>query len=314
MAKLQISRLITPNLAPLLIILLVSWAQIGDCVKKPEASARKEDIPYIKCQVCEKLASEIFSHVKNKQDHVSPKKITEYEIIEIVENVCNLKKEEADWILKIDIVEKGDKLELVDQDVEGLCNSECKTIEKACQEVVGFSDTDIAEYIYARRPQLDSLVNYLCKDLSKACSKKPAPVPKDRIPGESFVPKPAKEAEMEKLMRSMEGLPGAPGMKMYSREELMNNMQNLGNEDADESDDDDDDNDAKFRSNLGKAFKESAKKKTDWKEEVVQQIKGAGKTLKTHAKRVSHRLRKWWKSKSSTGSSKKKPSVNKAEL
>lgn len=38
--------------------------------------------------------------------------LTEYQIIEIAENVCNLKKREADWILKIDIVEKGDKLEV----------------------------------------------------------------------------------------------------------------------------------------------------------------------------------------------------------
>lgn len=40
------------------------------------------------------------------------KQISEYQIIEIAENVCNLKKKEADWILKIDIVEKGDKLEV----------------------------------------------------------------------------------------------------------------------------------------------------------------------------------------------------------
>lgn len=26
--------------------------------------------------------------------------------------MCNLKKEEADWMLKIDIVEKGDKLQV----------------------------------------------------------------------------------------------------------------------------------------------------------------------------------------------------------
>lgn len=38
--------------------------------------------------------------------------ISEYEIIEISENVCNLKKQEADWILKIDIVEEGDRLEV----------------------------------------------------------------------------------------------------------------------------------------------------------------------------------------------------------
>ena len=46
--------------------------------------------------------------------------ITEYQIIEIVENICNLKKEEADWILKIDIVEQGDKLEVMQSFFLGL--------------------------------------------------------------------------------------------------------------------------------------------------------------------------------------------------
>lgn len=40
------------------------------------------------------------------------RQLSEYQIIEIAENVCNLKKREADWILKIDIVERGDKLEV----------------------------------------------------------------------------------------------------------------------------------------------------------------------------------------------------------
>jgi len=38
--------------------------------------------------------------------------VPEIEIIDIAENVCNLKKQEADWMLRIDIVEKGDKLEV----------------------------------------------------------------------------------------------------------------------------------------------------------------------------------------------------------
>lgn len=33
-------------------------------------------------------------------------------MIEIAEKVCNLKKEEADWIMKLDIMEQGDKLEV----------------------------------------------------------------------------------------------------------------------------------------------------------------------------------------------------------
>ncbi|KAI4380372.1 hypothetical protein MLD38_006570 [Melastoma candidum] len=115
--------------------------------------------------VCEMIASELFHQ--------------EYQIIEIAENVCNLKKEEADWILKIDLVENGDKLELVEQDTEGICNAECKTIERACQEVMGYSDTDVAEYIYKSKPQLDSLVEFLCKDLTSACDALAPPLPKN---------------------------------------------------------------------------------------------------------------------------------------
>ena len=45
-------------------------------------------------------------------------------------------------------------------------------------QVMGYSDTDVAEYLYTSKPQIDSLVNFLCKDLTKACSTKPPPVPK----------------------------------------------------------------------------------------------------------------------------------------
>jgi hypothetical protein len=46
--------------------------------------------------------------------------ISEYQIIEMAENVCNLKKAEADWILRIDIVEQGDKLEVSKNLLSGL--------------------------------------------------------------------------------------------------------------------------------------------------------------------------------------------------
>ncbi|GMI89440.1 Sensitive to Salt1 [Hibiscus trionum] len=275
------------------ILLLSTSLPVSVCAKKQVAAApRKEDIPYIKCQVCEKLASQLYQQVQSKQAQISPKKISEYEIIEIAENVCNLKKEEADWILKIDLVEQGDKLELVEQDAEGICNTECKTIEKTCQEVMGYSDTDVAEYMYTSKPDIESLANYLCKDLTKACKTKPPPLPKDRNPGEPFVPKPTKEAEMEKMLRSMEGIPGAPSMKMYSREELMN--KNFG-EDGDDDDDDDDDNEGPFPSNLGKALRNKDSKKGDWKQTIVKGIKDAGETLKRHATKVSFRAQKWWK-------------------
>ncbi|XLU27478.1 hypothetical protein S245_063544, partial [Arachis hypogaea] len=67
---------------------------------------------------------------------------------------------------------------LVEHDSEGQCNSECKTIERACQKVTGYLDTDVAEYLYNSKPDADSLYKYICKDLTKACSTKPPPVPK----------------------------------------------------------------------------------------------------------------------------------------
>ncbi|XP_047254539.1 uncharacterized protein LOC107843353 isoform X2 [Capsicum annuum] len=297
------------------LMVITLWFPIVDCSKKAVGVARKEDIPYIKCQVCEKLAYQLYHHVQNKQDEISPKKISEYQIIEISENVCNLKKLEADWILKIDIVEQGDRLErgflfdianvqLVEQDSEGQCNSECKTVERACQDVMDYSDTDVAEYLYKTKPDLDSLKSFLCKDLTKACSKAPPPVPKNRAPGEPFIAKSSKEAEMEKLMRSMQDMPGAPGMQMYSREDLMN--QRFGGEDADEDDDDDE---GSFPSK-GKVIKES--QKTDWKQQITKGIEDASQTLKKHANRVSYRVRKWWAAKKAQW--KKSSKTGKGEL
>ncbi|KAG5595594.1 hypothetical protein H5410_036826 [Solanum commersonii] len=267
-----------------LIVITIWFPIVVECAKKAVGVARKEDIPYIRCQVCEKLAYQLYHHVQNKQAEISPKKMSEYQIIEISENVCNLKKQEADWILKIDIVEQGDRLELIEQDSEGQCNSECKTIERACQDVMDYSDTDVAEYLYKTKPDLDSLKSFLCKDLTEVCSKAPPPVPKNRVPGEPFVAKSSKEAEMEKLMRSMQGIPGAPGMQMYSREDLMN--QKFG--------DDDDDDEGGFPSKLGKVIKEKESKKNDWKQRITKGIQDTSETLKNHADRVSHRMRKWW--------------------
>ncbi|KAJ6355655.1 hypothetical protein OIU77_006107 [Salix suchowensis] len=275
-----------------LVALSAVWIPVSDSAKtdKPVIVARKDDIPYIKCQVCEKVASQLYRQVQKKQDQISPQKISEYQVIEIAEKVCNLKKEEADWIMKLDIMEQGDKLELIEQETEGQCNSECKTIEQTCQQVMDYVDTDIAEYIFTTKPQIDLLVKHLCKDLTNSCSKKPPPVPKNRIPGEPFVPKPSKEAEMEKIMRSMEGMPGAPGMKMYSREELMG-MNNFGNEDAE----DEDDEDEQFPSNMGKVLREKQNMKDEWKQKIFKGIKGTGEALKGHANSVSNQIQKWWK-------------------
>eukprot|EP00850_Spirogloea_muscicola_P004588 SM000019S05132 [mRNA] locus=s19:1084624:1088069:- [translate_table: standard] len=219
-------------------------AAAGGALAKPRrgAVAWKEDVPFIRCAVCEELAKSLHRQVKRRRDEAAPRKLTEFQIIELTEKICNPSRDEGEWITMLDIVQEGDQLKLVQQDTAGNCNSECKTIQRACEEVMGEHDTDVAELLYADGNR-SALSKLLCKDLSGAC-KGPVPrVSKGRTRNEEFSKMEAKEAEMERLMRSMGDMPGAPKMKMYSRDDLMNGgLDAMGgaSDDDDEEDEDDD--------------------------------------------------------------------------
>jgi len=44
---------------------------------------------------------------------------------------------------------------LVEQEVD--CNVECKTIERTCQEVIGYHDTDVADFFFNSKVSLKVL-------------------------------------------------------------------------------------------------------------------------------------------------------------
>lgn len=58
-----------------LVILAIGLIPTFESSKKPSAAARREDIPYIKCQVCEKLAAQLYHQVEKKQAEIAPKKV-----------------------------------------------------------------------------------------------------------------------------------------------------------------------------------------------------------------------------------------------
>lgn len=274
--------------------------------KSVPAVARKEDIKYIKCAVCNEIAKELSRQVIKKRSDVAPKKLSEYQIIELAENICNMKRLEGDWILHEDIVEQGDKLVLVEQKEEGECKTECKTIEKACQEVIGYHDTDIAEFLFKGAVQLDDLSKFLCEDLSKACLGKIPSVPKDRKPGEVFTPKSSKDAEIERIMRSMSDMPGAPGMKVYSKDDLMNGMPNFngGDDDDDEDEEEDDEDLTPFK---GKLETTAANKFVNHGQTLLASIRRGTQqavfTAQKHVKKASDRFRRWWSGSSNSKTS-----------
>ena len=74
--------------------------------------------------------------------------LDEMTIIEKVEKMTNPSKDEGEWIAKTDIEEEGPTLKLVEHSEVGDCNSNCKTIAKAVEAIIGDSDTDIAEELW----------------------------------------------------------------------------------------------------------------------------------------------------------------------
>lgn len=57
------------------VMIVCSLTPLSHSAKNPVGVARKEDIPYIKCQVCEMLASQIHHQVEAKRADISPKKV-----------------------------------------------------------------------------------------------------------------------------------------------------------------------------------------------------------------------------------------------
>ena len=72
-------------------------------------------------------------------------------MIEMVEKVSNPNKDEGEWIMAIDLVESGDKLLVKEMEQPGTCRTECKTAQRAAEEVVESADTDMAEKLWQVR-------------------------------------------------------------------------------------------------------------------------------------------------------------------
>lgn len=74
--------------------------------------------------------------------------LSEFDIIEKLELITNPDKDEGEWIAHIDLVEDGEKLLVKEMDKMGKCGKECKTVQRAAEQVVDGIDTDMAEKLW----------------------------------------------------------------------------------------------------------------------------------------------------------------------
>jgi hypothetical protein len=210
--------------------------------KKGPARAVKSDVKYIKCQVCETIATALSREASALRD-INAGKLTEAMVLEKVEKVCDPKDEVGEWLVKIDLVEKGSELRLkhMGADVFGKCGTECKTMQRACEDIVSDRDTDIAELLFTS-PDMKSagFGDWLCQNTDEsalgACLKKAPALKKDRQKGPPFEPVDKKEIDMQRMMKQMEAL-GMGGMQMYGRDDMAEMASGGGDygDDADEA-------------------------------------------------------------------------------
>ena len=151
--------------------------------KAPPARAVKSDLKYVRCQVCEEVAKVLSREASTLREEKGAK-LTEADVLEKVEKVCDVETVEGEWLLKHDLVEKGDALAMVHmgEDVYGKCNSECKTMQLACEKIVADRDTDVAEALFTGGEAMKraAVTQFLC-----ATRTKPAPARASRNPRSS---------------------------------------------------------------------------------------------------------------------------------
>ncbi|KAI8467721.1 MAG: hypothetical protein J3K34DRAFT_30973 [Monoraphidium minutum] len=226
----------TPRWAPLLLLLLAAVgaaAQMGfgGGKNKPDLPpAVRSDIKYIKCAVCQQFVKQAVRATKTLREEIKPgKKLEESDIIDKLEGLCNAATPGGEWARTLDMVEKGDAIEIRDMGKVGRHTTETSTIARACADVSdGLDLSDLSEALYKGKTRAQ-LTQLACYEMSGACNKKPPAVPEDRPAGPAFAALSEGELERERMMAQMAA--AGLGGQMYDRDSLkreMGDMEGLG--------------------------------------------------------------------------------------
>lgn len=200
----------------------------GQFPKKEKYHAIKEDLPYIRCETCQKAVKYLFGKTQEMRGG-GTKKLDEDKLIDMVEKSCNPDKEEGSWISKFDLIEKNGELRLAEHADFGKCQRECQTISKACEESVADVDTDLAELLWKDKLSLSKLINEVCYSMSSVCKgRQPKLKAGERKVDEKFQVLTEDEKKADEILKQMRGIPGMPGMEMYSREDIEKMRDQLG--------------------------------------------------------------------------------------
>ena len=191
----------------LLIIVLSLLFLLPTDAKKASPKVIKEELPYIGCEVCNRVIGELHKYTAKHIADAGKKKLEEIKISETMDNICNPEDEIGYWIRHLDIVyDKSAKiLALKDKDGISKCKEECVTIARSCETLLedDIDRDDLSAFLYKNKLSVDALKEKACKSMSKRCGGKTkrwsAKAPKDY----KFEEMTEKDIEMESMMAKM---------------------------------------------------------------------------------------------------------------
>ena len=192
----------------------------------------KKDIPFIKCQVCQRMAQSAFGSVQTLvQEHeAKPKKpkgkkktfndgTTSFEhkgdgdaklledIDGVMDRVCDVESKEGSWMAATDIVKQGEELKLI-YIKPGTCRRECRTMARACEQIVESIDEEIAQAMHkavVAGQSVGMAAQRVCNKLTKVCKKGATPPFKGTRKNEDFWPFTDEDVKFEMAKKLFEG-------------------------------------------------------------------------------------------------------------
>jgi hypothetical protein len=194
-----------------------------------EGKVLKKDLPYIPCGVCHALVEGAFARVSELRAAAPYQKLSEGEIQDVLDKVCDPKSADGVWIRALDIVEGDDRVLVLEKaGKHGKCRHECKTIAQSCENVVEDLLDNFSSELWKGEHSADELATLACTQWTDVCGKNG----RDRKMKESrnrkdypYDEMTEKDFGMEQMMAELQGM--GMGGSMYNRDEMMQDMQGM---------------------------------------------------------------------------------------
>ena len=157
----------------------------------PPADARPifKSGKYLGCTVCKLAVEEIWKEALRLREEAPYKKPSEDMYQDSIAQICDPIKDLGEWVAMYDVTqsERGAPLRMEKQEYMCECRRECRTIQKACENIINEHMEDMAESLYKRdAASLEKFSNRVCTKWAEAC---PSKTPKTYLhPNEHFMP------------------------------------------------------------------------------------------------------------------------------